>query len=225
VALVSIRLLRIVLLAVQSWDRLRLRMLAWRHPGLQIHPDASTNLASARFDLAPGARLRIAAGVVSERRKDGVRFMLGPGAEVSIAEGAWLRSELEPVNIVAFEGAKIQVGPLSILNGCHVSAKSLVRIGQSSGVGPGSRVFDSDQHDLDDDTKERTQPVLIGDWVWVTADVTVLRGVEIGSHSVIRTRSVVTRSIPSHTLADGSPAEPRRAVGDRKFWLRNPQDL
>ena len=82
-----------------------------------------------------------------------------------------------------------------------------------------------DQHDLDDDTKERTQPVLIGDWVWVTADVTVLRGVEIGSHSVIRTRSVVTRSIPSHTLADGSPAEPRRAVGDRKLWLRNPQDL
>ena len=40
------------------------------------------------------------------------------------------------------------------------------------------------QHDLDDDTKERTQPVLIGDWVWVTADVTVLRGVELGSHSV-----------------------------------------
>jgi len=216
-------LLRLLLTPIQTWDRLRLRALKWRHPGLEIHPDASTNLACARFDLAPDARLRIAAGVVTERRRDAVRFVLGPGTEVTIGEGVWLRTELEPVNLFAFAGGKIEVGPECVLNGCHLSAKQLVQIGRGSGVGPGSRVFDSDQHALDDEHPERSEPVKIGDFVWVTADVTVLRGVEIGSHSVIRTRSVVTRSIPAHTLADGSPAEPRRAVGERKFWLKPPR--
>ena len=214
------RLSTLLLHAIQTVDRLRLRWLGWRHPGLEIHPSASSNLAVAHFDLAAGARLRIAADVVSERRKDGVRFMLGPDAFVSIGEGCWLRSELEPVRIAAFEGGRIEMAPGGILNGCHVSAKQRVTIGRGTGIGPGSRVFDSDQHPLDDETPERTEPVKIGDWVWVTADVTILRGVEIGSHSVIRTRSVVTRSIPSHTLAHGTPAVARGTVGERKFWLR-----
>ena len=45
--------------AVQAWDRWRLRRLAARHPGLEVHPSASSNFAAARYALAPGARLRI----------------------------------------------------------------------------------------------------------------------------------------------------------------------
>jgi acetyltransferase-like isoleucine patch superfamily enzyme len=82
-------------------------------------------------------------------------------------------------------------------------------------VGPGSRIFDSDQHDLDDEHLEMTQPVVVGDFTWIASDVTVLRGVEIGSHSVIGSRSLVTRSIPEHTLAYGVPARPGGEVGDR----------
>ncbi|HXV36294.1 MAG TPA: hypothetical protein VEC18_04055, partial [Myxococcota bacterium] len=76
-------------------------------------------------------------------------------------------------------------------------------------------VFDADQHDLDDERAEIVQPVAIGDCVWVASDVTILRGVTIGPHSVIGARSLVTESIPPHTLAFGQPATPRGRVGDR----------
>jgi len=56
---------------------------------------------------------------------------------------------------------------------------------------------------------------VIGDHCWVASDVTVLRGVEIGEQSVIGARSLVTKSMPPHTLALGVPATPSGTIGDR----------
>jgi len=201
--------------AVHKADRLRLRALPRLHPGVEIHPSASAALALARFRVAPGARLRIGPGVVTERRAGAITFLLEPGAAVTIGEGVWLRTELGPIVLVAFAGARLEIGPDAFLNGCHLSAKRSVRLGRRAFVGPGTRVFDSDQHDFDAERPEQTEPVEIGDHAWVASDVTVLRGVRIGAHCVIGARSVVTRSIPDHTLAFGAPAEPRGPVGDR----------
>ena len=55
----------------------------------------------------------------------------------------------------------------------------------------------------------------IGDHVWISSDVTVLRGVQIGSHVVIGARSLVNRDVPDHSLAYGFPARVRGPVGDR----------
>jgi len=206
---------RLQLKTLQAYDRFRLQRLMARHRGLEIHSTASSNLAAARYDLAEGARLRIGAGVVTERLAGALHFSLGSGAEISIGEGSWLRTEIAPVRIVAFQGARIELGPEGFLNGCHLSAKSELRCGRRAWIGTGSRVFDSDQHDLDAEHPEATQAVTIGDCVWVASDVTILRGVTIGEHSVIGTRSLVTRNIPSHTLAYGQPATPRGVVGDR----------
>ncbi len=186
-----------------------------RHRGLEIHPTASSNLAAARYDIAEGARLRIGAGVVTERLAGALHFSLARGAEVAIGEGTWLRTEIEPVHIVAFEGARIEIGAQGFLNGCHLSAKRELSAGRRAWIGLGSRVFDSDQHDLDSDRPEKTEPVTIGDCVWIASDVTILRGVSIGDHSVIGTRSLVLDDIPSHTLAYGHPAKPQSKIKDR----------
>jgi acetyltransferase-like isoleucine patch superfamily enzyme len=201
--------------SLQAYDRFRLQRLMARHRGLEIHPTASSNLAAARYELAEGARLRIAAGVVTERLAGALHFSLGRGAEISVGEGTWLRTEIAPVHIIAFDGARITLGASGFLNGCHLSAKRELRTGRRAWIGLGSRVFDSDQHDLDSEHPEVTQPVSIGDCVWVASDVTILRGVTIGEHSVIGTRSLVTRDIPPHTLAYGQPATPKKVIGDR----------
>jgi acetyltransferase-like isoleucine patch superfamily enzyme len=206
---------RILLRAIQAWDVLRLAILRWRHPGLEIHPRASTNFASSDFSLAPGARLVIGPGAVTERRAGGVRFVLEAGACVEIGADVWLRSELGPVRIFAFAGAELSLAPEAFLNGCHVSAKRNLHVGRRAWIGPGSRVFDSDQHDFDDAHPERIAPVEIGDHVWIASDVTILRGVRVGHHSVVGARSVVTHDVPDHTLALGAPARPRGTVGDR----------
>jgi len=201
--------------ALQAFDLMRLRIRMALQPGLDVHPSASSNFAAARFSLAPGARLRIGPRAVTERRRGALSFLLGPGASVEVGEGAWLRTEVGPVYVVAFEGAHIHIGPGGFINGAYLSAKREVRLGRHTSIGLGSRVFDSDQHDLDADRPEVTAPVRIGDFVWVASEATVLRGVTIGDHSVVGTRSLVTRDVPPHTLAFGVPAEPRGSVGDR----------
>ena len=59
------------------------------------------------------------------------------------------------------------------------------------------------------------EPVTIGDHCWIASDVTVLRGVRIGEQSVVGARSLVSKSIPPHSLAIGSPAQAAGKVGDR----------
>ncbi len=213
------RWVRLVLQLLQTWDRARLRRLVREHSGLDIDPTASTNLASARFELAPGAVLRIGPGVVTERRRGELCFHLDAGAHVEVGAHTWLRCEVEKIRLVAFEGARLDVGRDCFLNGCQLSAKERVEVGEGAMIGPGTRVYDSDQHPLDEGRPEVTSPVRIGAFTWVASDVTILRGVEIGAHSVIGTRALVTDSIPPHTLAYGVPAKPRGEVGTRRAFM------
>lgn len=205
--------LRLRLLA--AWDRRRLRRLVRRHPGLVIHPDASPAFASAAFHLEPGAKVVIGPNVVTERRLEGVRISVRSGGTLEIGAGTWLRSDLLPVILAVYEGAELVIGPESFLNGCMISAKSKVSLGERCMVGPSTRIWDADQHALDAERAEVSQPIDIGDFVWIASDVTVMRGVEIGAHSIVGARSLVTRSLPAHSMAFGAPAERRGEVGDR----------
>jgi carbonic anhydrase/acetyltransferase-like protein (isoleucine patch superfamily) len=207
--------LLLFLKSLRAFDRARLRLRMALRPGLDVDPDASSNFAAARFSLGPGARLRIGPGAVTERRSGALNFVLGPGAVVEVGDTAWLRTEVGAVNIVAFAGARIAIGPDCLLNGAYISAKREVRLGHHTNIGMGSRVFDSDQHDFDADRPEASDPVHIGEFVWIASDVTVLRGVTIGDHSIVGTRSLVTRDVPPHTLVFGAPAAVRGSVGDR----------
>ena len=207
-------LVRARLRALQAWDRVRLRRHRLLHPGLRFHPEASTNLAAARFALEPGARVEFGPGVAADRTPGGLVVIAGRDARIEIGAGTWLRGEIEPVRLVAGAGARLEIGPDSVLSGCYLSAQRHVRLGRRAWVGLGSRIFDF-EHDLDAERGSRVAPVEIGDFSWVASDVTVLRGVRIGRHCIVGTRSLVTRDLSDHTLAFGAPAEPRGRVGDR----------
>ncbi len=209
-----------VLRSIQAWDRLHLRRLARRHPGLEIHPTASSNLAKARFQLAAGARLRIGAGVVAEREAGGVRFDIREGAEVVIEDGAWLHSELGPVHLRAFPGARIHIGSESDLSACMLTAKREVIVGRRVMIGMGCRIFDSDQHPVDVDHPEVSAAVRIEDHCWLAADVIVLRGVTIGTQSIVSARSLVRLDVDPHTVVAGNPAKVYAKIGDRSGLYR-----
>ncbi|MCH7867312.1 MAG: hypothetical protein IH881_06410 [Myxococcales bacterium] len=204
-----------VLRVIQAWDRLRLAFRSALNPGLHIHPGASTNLASAKFDLGPGASLSISTGVTTERRNLGVHFELGANANVVIEDGVWLRSDVGPVFLRAYAGARIRIGPETQLNACMLSAKQEITIGRRVLIGMGTRIFDSDQHAIDVEHPEVTLPVRIEDHAWIAADVTVLRGTTIGNSSVVSTRSVVRGIVEPHTVVSGIPAKLYGKVGDR----------
>lgn len=47
----------------------------------------------------------------------------------------------------------------------------------------------------------------IGDDVWIGAEVTILKGVKIGSGSIIATKSVVTKNVPPNSVFAGNPGK------------------
>lgn len=67
---------------------------------------------------------------------------------------------------------------------------------------------------------EGGQPITIGSDVWFGGSVTVCPGVTIGDDVVIGAGSVVTKDIPSHSIAVGNPARVLRAITaqDREYW-------
>jgi len=52
-----------------------------------------------------------------------------------------------------------------------------------------------------------TNPVTIGNDIWIGANAVILPGVTIGDHSVVAAGAVVTKDIPPHTLVAGVPAK------------------
>lgn len=52
-----------------------------------------------------------------------------------------------------------------------------------------------------------TQPVVIGDDVWIGAGAVVLPGVTIGRHCVVAAGAVVTSDVPDYTVVGGVPAK------------------
>jgi carbonic anhydrase/acetyltransferase-like protein (isoleucine patch superfamily) len=205
--------------ALHAWDKLCLRRLQRRYPGLEIHPTASRNLAVALFELGDGARLRIGAGVDTDRLPGRLCLRVEDGASMEIGDGTWLRTTVDKIRLVAFPGAHLSLGPHSWLNGCQLYATERVEAGEGAMIGPGSRISDSGQHPLDVESAVSTEPVRIGEFVWIASDVTVLAGVSIGGHSVIGARALVAGDIPPHTLAYGVPARPRGSVGKRRAFM------
>jgi acetyltransferase-like isoleucine patch superfamily enzyme len=136
-----------------------------------------------------------------------------------VGRETWLRCEVEKIRLVAYSGGRLTVAAECFLNGCQLSAKERVEVARGAMIGPGCRVYDSDQHPLDESTPERPKPVEIGECSWIASDVTVSKGSVIGEHSVIGTRSLVAGQIDAHTLAYGVPAVPRASVGKRRPFL------
>lgn len=61
---------------------------------------------------------------------------------------------------------------------------------------------------------EYARPITVGNDVWIGAGVSVLPGVTIGSNCVIGAGSVVTRDIPSNSIAVGNPCRVIKTIAD-----------
>jgi len=81
-------------------------------------------------------------------------------------------------------------------------------------------ITDSDIHPIkpenrsynNNDADIPAKEVIIGNNVWVGADVFICKGVSIGDNSVIGAKSLVTKSIPANSIAAGNPAVVIKAI-------------
>jgi len=109
------------------------------------------------------------------------------------------------------QGAKITIGNGSGFSGTVISAAKSIEIGSNVLCGANVTITDTDWHHLDR-TLEGIEPVpsapvVIGSNVWLGMNVIVLKGVSIGSNSVIAANSLVSTDIPENVIAVGQPAK------------------
>ncbi len=95
---------------------------------------------------------------------------------------------------------------------CFIDGTGKLKMGKDSVLGPNVAIFSSDHEFKNPAVPIRLQgvnpkPVVIGEDVWLGANVIVLGNVTIGKGSVIGAGSVVTQDIPPYSVAVGVPAK------------------
>lgn len=93
---------------------------------------------------------------------------------------------------------------------CFISCTRSVTFGKGCLLGWNVNVRDSDGHTIitADGRKDSLKEVVVGDNVWIAANVDILKGVHIGNGNVIGYRSCVTKAVEDeHCLIGGYPAK------------------
>jgi maltose O-acetyltransferase len=120
------------------------------------------------------------------------RFLCDYGAQISIGANTF----------VNYDAVLLDCAPIVI--GDHVS------------IGPRAQLLTPlhpiDDHDARRNGWESALPIAVGDNVWLGGGVIVCAGVTIGDNTVVGAGSVVTRDVPDHVLAAGSPCRVVRDI-------------
>lgn len=106
-------------------------------------------------------------------------------------------------------GRNTTVGKNVFINsGCCFQDQGGITIGDGSLIGH-QVVFATVNHDLAPEKRGnmRCESIVLGKNVWVGAHATILQGVRIGDGAVIAAGAVVTKDVPSRTVAGGVPAK------------------
>lgn len=103
---------------------------------------------------------------------------------------------------------KIRVGFRSFpgySQGCYIQARNGISIGDNLRMGPGVGLISANHSKDDYDKWDESEPITIGDNVWLGMNVVVLPGVNIGDNVIVGANSVVINDIPSDSIARGNP--------------------
>jgi acetyltransferase-like isoleucine patch superfamily enzyme len=129
-------------------------------------------------------------------------------------------------NVNMFYGTTIEVhanGNLTI-GQCHINTGAVIICAYKMKIGSGVliarlvHIMDSDTHHVFDENGNKTnmpKEVVIGNNVWLGVKSTIMRGVTIGSGSIVSANSVVMNRVKEHTLVAGMPA---RVFSEVKKW-------
>ena len=157
------------------------------------------------------------------------RFKLGRKRNVTIGQGFQVEGKVTiqgPGRVIIEDGvifnhhvtpftyspeAVIHIKKGTTLIGTRFGCKANITIGEDCLVGD-ARIMDQDFHSIQPNHRDnpefvRTSPVTIGDRVWITWGVVILKGVTIGEGSTITPNSVIVKDVPPNCVYGGNPAK------------------
>ena len=134
--------------------------------------------------------------------------------------GAWI----EPPFYFCY-GRHIKLGKNTYINvNCNFIDDGMITIGENVLFGPAVTIA-TVGHPLKPSLREYmyTDPVTIGNHVWIGAGTVICPGVTIGDGSVIGAGSVVNKDIPANCIAAGNPCRVIREIDERddQFYYKD----
>jgi len=148
-------------------------------------------------------------------------------AKIKVGNHSLIRGEL----LVNSYGGEIEIGDYSSIGeNSRVWSASKVTIGNAVHVSHGVNIIDCNTHSLDPLERDAeykeilksgkinkkgsigTEPIIIEDFVWISFNATILKGVRIGKGAVIAANSVVLKDVEPFTLVGGVPAVKIKAI-------------
>lgn len=153
------------------------------------------------------------------------------GGEISIGRNCLLCSRSRntalgvnhPVIIRTMQkGANINIGNNARMSGVSICAANRIIISDNAVIGANTMIIDTDFHSMDMNKRNSTDrkvdlhnafsvPIEIDSDVFIGANCSILKGVQIGCGAVIGIGSVVTKNIPPFSIVAGNPA---RIIGN-----------
>jgi len=148
------------------------------------------------------------------------RFLFGikSGLETSTVPGSFMLEKNSKLildgKVVVGQGVRLHLREKAVLKledviiNCNSSifCDNYISIGKGTIIGWNVDILDSDRHYVVRENFEVTKPILIGPHVWIGARAMILKGVTIGSGSVVACGAVVNKNVPENTLVGGVPA-------------------
>ena len=132
------------------------------------------------------------------------------------------------------EGGRIDLGRYCLIcPGVRVSAATEITVGDNCMMAMGAYITDSDWHDIYDRSMfvGKSEPVRIGNNVWLGDNAIVCKGVTIGDNSIVGARAVVIRDVPPNVIVAGNPAtivrtlDPAKRLITREEWFTTLENI
>jgi acetyltransferase-like isoleucine patch superfamily enzyme len=185
------------------WSRAKSALLAFKKQTrcITVFPDVSV-FAAPSSTLSGAGKLELGC------KWEGLRYF---PSEFKLAENSRIVVDdhfyiLTGFHLAINEGATLTLGSGYINNNAIIDCFASITIGHGVAISSGVTIRDSDNHSINGNPVV-SAPIFIEDHVWIGLNATILKGVRIGSGSVVAAGAVVTSDVPANSLVGGVPAK------------------
>lgn len=176
---------------------------------IRVFPNVHMNLAPTSSVMGGGT---LSLGI----KWDGLRyypseFKLGSNSKIVI-NGSF--SIYTGCHVSVSQEATLTLGQGYINNNVTIDCFDSITIGNDVVISKGVTIRDSDNHSINN-SGPVSSPIVIEDKVWIGLNVTILKGVRIGSGAIVAAGAVVTKDVASNSLVGGVPA---KVIKNKVSW-------